>query len=96
MKIADAVRKAVDLGDGDQWQLMLPVAYRLTHAQPVRDALPDRHDPHIFIQLRRGWPCYRARMTHVERRDGSLRPWVILTPADFDRRAHARPARRVS
>jgi hypothetical protein len=93
MKIADAVRQAVAAGH-DEWELCLPPSERSPHiANWQLEARPDGADAHIFRQLMHGWPSHRARMTHVERRDGTLMPWLIFMPWDLDRRAHLRQGR---
>jgi hypothetical protein len=84
MKISDAVRKAVDLDDGDQWAMLLPTAQGIPHQLAPILARPDSRESYIFEQLGRGRPCAIARRTFVERADGTLRPLLTSSPYDPD------------
>jgi hypothetical protein len=88
MKIVRAVKMAIEEGDDSLWAVYCRggCAIHLHHTQSG----PDRTDPEIFGRLARKEQSTRARMTFVEREDGTLRPWLLFTLADFDRRVGPR------
>jgi hypothetical protein len=88
MRIVDAVCRAIEEDCQDAWMMYVRggCAIHLHHTQSG----PDRTDPEIFGRLARKEQSTRARMTFVEREDGTLRPWLLFTLADFDRRVGPR------
>ena len=84
MTIVEAVTSAVNAGS-DAWADYLPQVARLPHQQHVRYAQrPDAWDARAFDQLARVGRCYRARLAHTERADGSLAPELIVLSGEWD------------
>lgn len=95
MTIAHAVRNAVAAGQGDRWASFAGPSM-LGHVLHVAIAQgPDGFDPMVGSQLAKTGQCFRARFTHIERRDGTFRPWLIETVADNDRRVGKRQVPRL-
>ena len=76
MKIVDAVRRAIDEDAQDLW--FMYVRRGLAHQLHLTRAAPDGFDSEIMRRLARGEQSTRAGMTHVERKDGTLQPWLLL------------------
>lgn len=74
--ICTAVRAATLDDAGDLWACYCRhgAAFRLDELR----SLPDGFDSRIFHQLALGEPCARAGMRFAERKDGSLRPWLLI------------------
>jgi hypothetical protein len=54
----------------------------------------DAWDSRTFAQLRMVGVCHRARLTHTERADGSLRPRLIVLFGEWDGEERRIGARR--
>jgi hypothetical protein len=89
-----AVRAAVQAGS-DSWADYLPQVARLPHQQHVRYTQSiDAWDIRAFNQLSRVGRCHRARLSHAQREDGSLRPMVIVLFGEWDGEERRIGARR--
>jgi hypothetical protein len=84
MNIVAAVTAAIEAGS-DNWADYMPQAM-LGHRVHVRYTRTDAWDAHHFTQLQVVGLSHRARLTHVEREDGSLRPMPIFMFGELDRR----------
>lgn len=76
MRIVEAVRRAIEEDAQDLWFMF--VRRGLVHQLHLTRCTPDGHDPEIMRRLARGEQSIRAGMTHVERKDGSLQPWLLI------------------
>lgn len=78
MRIVDAVRRAIEEDADDLWACFVKggCAHSLHTATATS---PDRNDADIVRRLVRDGVSNRAGMTHVERPDGSQRPWLLIT-----------------
>lgn len=76
MKISDAVRRAIDEDAQHLWYLY--VRRGLAHQLHLTRCSVDGFDSEIMRRLARGEQSTRAGMTHVERRDGTLQPWLLI------------------
>jgi hypothetical protein len=84
--ITAAVTQAIAADRGDAWADYLPQAM-LGHRVHVKYAQRiDAWDAHHFTQLQVVGLSHRARLTHVERADGTLRPMPIFMFGELDRR----------
>jgi hypothetical protein len=93
--IIAAVTAAIEADRGDNWADYLPQVARLPHQQHVRYAeRPDAWDIRAFNQLSRVGRCHRARLSHSERPDGSLRPQLIVLFGEWDGEERRIGARR--
>lgn len=77
MKIVDAVRRAIDEDCQDCWFIYVRGGSAHHLHVSIRCA-PDGFDSEIMRRLARGEQSTRAGMTHVERKDGTLMPWLLL------------------
>lgn len=83
--IVQAVTQAVAADRGDAWAEYLPQVARLPHQQHVRYTQSiDAWDIRAFNQLSRVGRCHRARLSHAQREDGSMRPMVIVLFGEWD------------
>ena len=93
--IVQAVTQAVAADRGDAWAEYLPQVARLPHQQHVRYTQSiDAWDIRAFNQLSRVGRCHRARLSHAQREDGSLRPMVIVLFGEWDGEERRIGARR--
>lgn len=76
MKISQAVRRAIEEDAQEFWSMY--VRGGLAHHLHLTRCAPDGFDSEIMRRLARGDQSTRAGMTHVEREDGTLRPWLLL------------------
>lgn len=82
--IVAAVTTAIEAGS-DDWAAYLPQVARLPHQQHVRYTQSiDAWDIRAFNQLSRVGRCHRARLSHAQREDGSMRPMVIVLFGEWD------------
>jgi hypothetical protein len=85
MRIVQAVTQAIEADCGDSWADLLPQVARLPHQQHVRYTQSiDAWDIRAFNQLSRVGRCHRARLSHAQREDGSMRPMVIVLFGEWD------------
>ena len=82
MRITEAVTAAIE-ADSDNWADYMPQAM-LGHRVHVRYTRTDAWDAHHFTQLQVVGLSHRARLTHTERADGSLRPRLIVLFGEWD------------
>lgn len=77
MKIVEAVKRAIEEDAQECWSAY--VRGGCAHYLHVSGrCAPDGFDAEIMRRLARGLESTRAGMTHVERDDGSPRPWLLI------------------
>lgn len=76
MRVVEAVRRAIEEDAQDIWFLYARAG--LPHMLHLTRCAPDGFDGEICRRLARGEQSTRAGMTHVERDDGSLQPWLLI------------------
>jgi hypothetical protein len=85
MNIVQAVTRAIEEGQDDCW--FMYVRGGAKHAGHVQfRQSPDGFDHDITRRLGRGEESTHGGLTHVERPDGTLRPWLLEPPIQGDRR----------
>lgn len=82
MKITAAVRRAIEEGDDSVWSVYVRGGCAHHLHVSIRCA-PDGFDADIMKRLARDGISNRGGLTHVERRDGTLKPSLIL-PRDCE------------
>jgi hypothetical protein len=89
VNIVQAVTRAIEEGDDSCW--FMYVRGGCAHAAHVQFRQSrDGWDHDITKRLGRGEQSVRGGLTHVERDDGSLRPWLLAPQVQGDRRKGAR------
>lgn len=81
MTIVEAVKRAIEEDAQECWSTY--TRFECPHDLHLMRYSPDGFDAEINRRLARGWPSTRARMTHVTRNDGSLKPWLLLSALDL-------------
>lgn len=79
MRICEAVKRSIEEGDDSVWSIFVKGGCSHHLHVSIRCA-PDGFDAEIMRRLAWGLPSTRGGLTHVERRDGSLQPWIIQQP----------------
>jgi hypothetical protein len=82
VNIVQAVTRAIEEGDDSCWFMYVRGGCAHSLHVTFRQA-PDGWDHDIFRRLARDGESTHGALTHVERLDGSLKPWLLIKTDEY-------------